>query len=234
MFEFLRDVLRSTAVVMARGELLIPAAIGSLICDGVIAWARWPFVPGAVIPTRGVVVAVVLMILARACFSLTLCNVALAAMRGHRASVADQWVPVTTALRAGIVTVALMVPIALGTLLLIIPGVILMLMWSQVLMLLIDDRARFFDAAGLSESVTASYRWQILVTWVVVACACAIVELAAGTIASAGGPGALPEPIAIGVSWSWNIVVSVLGIALSAALYGELLRRTPWEPATVR
>ena len=215
--------------VMFRRELFLPAAVGSLICDVFILWARWPFVAGAPLPSPSVIVGVVLLLLARGWFSLTLCNVALAMLRQRPASIAAQWVPVTTALRIFVVTIALVLPIAIGTLLLIVPGVILLLMWSQVTMLIIDDRAAAFDAPSWSASLTAGYRWQIFVVWLVIWGVSAFVEFAGRQVVSAGGPGSFPEPIAIGASWIWNIVVSSAGIALAAGLYSELVTRAPWE-----
>lgn len=58
--------------VMFRRELFLPAAVGSLICDVFILWARWPFVAGAPLPSPSVIVGVVLLLLARGWFSLTL------------------------------------------------------------------------------------------------------------------------------------------------------------------
>jgi hypothetical protein len=229
---FVADVFASAWRAFRRPVVWIPAALLSLAADAIVHSLHWPSTDAEPPPTQRVIVTFALVILGQAWFALTVTNVALAVLRGQRAGFLRQWVHVIRALEIGLVTLVLLVPIALGTLLLIVPGVYLVLLWSQVVLVIIDDQARLFAAANWSASLTDGYRLQILGVWLVV---WIISSLAPVPIVAMGD---LDVPwaagLSLGASWAWNAITHTFGIALAAALYLELSRRAPWKPEQLR
>jgi len=169
--------------------------------------------------------------LGRAWFTLTLTMMALAALRGERVSLLRQWVHVMRALEVAVVCVVLLVPIAFGTLLLIVPGVYLLLLWSQVAIVIMDNQARLFSSANWSAALTDGYRLQILGVWLIVWIVSALPPVAAASLATAVET---PAAWLTWATWGWNALTHTFGIALAAATYLELSARAPWQPELAR
>jgi hypothetical protein len=88
--------------------------------------------------------------------------------------------------------------------------------WSQATLLLIDNRATWFDVTDASSSLTAGHRPSIAVLLVAVAAATLVVE-------------GLVNDVTV-LAWAWRAVGSTLGAALAASVYYQLSLRAPWHP----
>jgi len=96
-----------------------------------------------------------------------LLTVSIHAVRGHPTSISNLFPPLGAFLRTTIVGLAMSIPVALGFLLLIIPGVYLGLMWSMAIPLIIDGRARYFDSLRLSADFTKGHRGELFIVFLV-------------------------------------------------------------------
>ena len=196
--------------------LWVPAVTFSIAMDVTAVAVNWPFRKGLNPPTEHTITVMVLLILAKGWFSLTLCRIALAGLRGQVMGVLNQWVSVQEALRIGVVTVVLMFPIVLGFMFLIVPGLYLLGRWSQVTLSLIDGRAQWFDATDASAGLTADLRSAILIVLLSVATVTLLVDYVIADVTFLG--------------WIDRAVGSTIGAALASAMYYELSQRAPWGP----
>jgi hypothetical protein len=231
---FIAAVLASTLRAWKRPAFLIPALVIALAAEVIVARLEWPLDPSGPIPTSRSITTFILVILGRAWFTLTLTMMALAALRGERVSLLRQWVHVIRALEVAVVCIALLVPIALGTLLLVVPGVYLLLLWSQAAIVILDDQARLFKSANWSASVTDGYRLHILGVWLIVWIVSALPPLAAASLEAAAADLEMPQAWLTWAAWGWNALTHTFGIALAAAMYLELSARAPWQPELER
>jgi hypothetical protein len=213
--EFMRDTLRATMDVARMPALWLPAVLLSVGSDMIVAAVNYPFHAGDPPPPERAITVMVLTILAKGWFSLTLCRIALAGIRGQATGVLNQWVSVQTALRVAAICLVLLGPILLGLLALIVPGVYLMVRWSQVVLLLIDEEAHGFDAVQASGALTAGYRPSLMMLLVAVGLVTALLEYLVGDITL--------------LVWIYRALASIFGAALAAATYAELTRRAPWN-----
>ena len=218
-WEFIRDVAKATIDACRIPALWIPALAFSIAADAIAALIEWPFRGSADLAAPHTITIMVLMILAKGWFSLTLCRVALAGLRGQVTGILNQWVPVQAALRIGLITLVLLAPIVVGFALLIVPGLYLLSLWSQATLVLIDDRARWFEAADESSGLTAGYRSAIMILLMSVSTMTLVIEYLVHDIA----------PLA----WAYRAAGMLIGAALAAAMYYELSRRAPWNPEAV-
>jgi len=200
-------------------DLWVPAVTFSIAMDVAAVAANWPFRRGLNPPTEHTITVMVLLILAKGWFSLTLCRIALAGLRGQVTGVLNQWVSVQEALRIGLVTVVLMFPIMLGFLFLVVPGMYLLGRWSQVTLALVDGRAEWFDSTDASDSLTAGWRPAILIVLLSVATATLLVEYLISDVTYLG--------------WIYRAAGSTIGAALASAMYYGLSRRAPWNPEAI-
>lgn len=212
---FIRDVFETAFEACRMPSLWVPAAIFSVAMDIAAYAVNWPFRDGLNPPPAHTFTVMAVLILGKGWFSLTLCRIALAGLRGQLTGVLDQWVSVQDALRIGVVTMVLLCPILLGLLLFVFPGVYLLARWSQVTLALVDDQATGFDAADISSGLTAGFRPAILIVLMLTATATLVVKYLVpdGTV----------------FAWIYRAGASTLGAGLAAALYYELRRRAPWE-----
>ncbi len=214
--EFIRSVMADAVHASLRRDLWIPAVSISLVADAIVAAFDWPFGPGLPPAPERTITVMVLVILGKAWLSLTLCKVALALLRGQMAGLLNQWVPVTSALRIGSVSLVLLAPILLGTICLMLPGLYLLARWSQVVLILVDERATWFDAVEMSGALTAGYRWHILLILTGVS----VLTLLGARMSDLFTP----------LAWAWRAAASTFGAALAAAMYRQLDLRAPWNP----
>ena len=227
--QFAKDVAAETRRLALEPALWVPAVTVSLAADGLMATLAWPFRDGLLPPPERTITVMAIVILAKAWFSLTLCQIGLAIARGQHAGVLNNWVPVTTALRIGLVVCVVFVPIALGTLLLVVPGLYLLALWSQVALVLLDHRARWFEAAEHSGALTAGYKLPILLLWMIVLGATAL----SGAFAHNLGASPADGLVGTGLAWIGRAAGSTIGAALAASMYYQLSLRAPWNPEAV-
>jgi hypothetical protein len=150
---------------------------------------------------------------------------------GQRASFAES---VTTGLRAAvplfILAVAMGIALAIGFVLLIVPGVILYLMWSVAAPALVAERRGVFDAFGRSQDLTSGARWKILGLELVVLIFYWIVGAVMGVlIVTTYGLQGLAGMAAQGLPFWYlivtalvNTVIATVWAAIQTSLYVEL------------
>jgi hypothetical protein len=90
-----------------------------------------------------------------------------AAARGAEPGVPTLAQPLGTVVRAFVVMIVTGIAVALGLLLLVVPGIILGLMWSMTSPLILDGRARLFDAMPASARLTRGHRVKIFLAFLV-------------------------------------------------------------------
>ena len=114
------------------------------------------------------------------------------------------------------------VPILIGLVLFIAPGVYLMLTWSQVGFLILDGRARHVDALRASEHLTRDRRFEIFLAMVVPI----VLQLPAQLIEAAapiGGTVVSPAFLLFLVSTIWQMLLITYGTWVGAVVYQMLL-----------
>lgn len=172
-------------------------------------------------PTMQIVAVVVV---ARFWLDLTVTASALRVMRRNFQRAPVYWVPAPTAFQVGVVSIGLTIPILAGAVFLVVPGVILALRWSQAALLILDEKADWFEAAGASAELTEGRRLNILGVWLVVGLALVV----AGWLGSVFGEIAA-TPLGDGLiarlpGLGFSIVANAFGLVVPAAVYVELYR----------
>ena len=226
--EFALEVVRDTIEVARVPIVAVAAATISLAGDVTMSMLAWPFgnpdAPGAA-PPEPTISVMACVILAKAWLNLTVCHMGLACLRNEPVGIGRQWVSVQAALRIGIVNLALVAGIVVGTLVLVLPGVYLMAIWSQAPLAMVDGRSRWFDAANYSASLTDGYKFPIIWVWLVVLTITTAVGLAVTHGMPALGLGGLTTV----TTWTVHAVEGIVGAALASALYYNLDDRAPWN-----
>lgn len=230
--EFAKTVLRVAAGLMATPSFSIPCASLALASEAIVLVSGWPGADAGELPTPQALTTIILVILGRAWLLLSFAALALAKLRGQRATLLTAWVPVTTALEILIVSIALGAGVILGTLALIVPGVYLLLLWSQAAMVIVDREARFFRAASWSGSLTDGYRREIAVVWAIVFGGSWVIDLEIRSLAASFA--GLSTAAGLALLWIWRALTMTFGVAMMAALYHELSCRAPWQPELER
>ena len=223
--EFAAEVVRDAIDAAREPAVVIAGALVSLVPDLVLAALRWPFHDPRTTPAEPAITTMACLILAKAWLTLTVSNMALAWLRRQPVGFLRNWVPVQTALRVGVVNIPLLAAIVLGSLVFVVPGLYLLAMWSQAPLAMIDGRARWFDAANYSASLTDGYKIPLVALWVIVMVATAALTSAIGAGLPFLGLGGAVTPI----TWAVRAAMSVWGAALGAAMYFNLDERAPWN-----
>jgi hypothetical protein len=128
-------------------------------------------------------------------------------------------------------TVSILFGIALGIgfLLLIIPGLILMVIWSVVAPVTVLERPGVGAAFGRSRELVRGNGWNVFAVILLVFLAVAVISVAAGVLAS--GLGSLGRAL---VQWAVNSALAPVTALSAAVLYFELLGqpgRNPTAPS---
>ena len=110
--------------------------------------------------------------------------------------------------------------LAIGFILLIIPGLILMVIWSVVAPVTVLERPGPFAAFGRSRELVRGNGWQVFGVIVIVFLAVAVLSVAAGLAAS--GLGSLGRAL---VQWAVNAALAPVTALSASVLYFELLAR---------
>jgi hypothetical protein len=223
--EFAAEVVRDAVDVARVPAVALAGAMVSLVPDLVLAVLRWPFHDPRITPAEPAITTMACLILAKAWLTLTAWNMALAWLRRQPTGFLTNWVSVQTALRVGVVNIALLAAIVLGSLVLVVPGLYLLALWSQAPLAMIDGRARWFDAANYSASLTDGFKMPIIGLWIVVMVATAALTWAIGAGLPIIGLGGAVTPL----TWAVRAAMSVWGAALGASTYFNLDERAPWN-----
>jgi hypothetical protein len=223
--EFAAEVVRDAIDVARVPAVAIAGAMVSLVPDLVLAALRWPFHDPGITPAEPAITTMACLILTKAWLTLTVWNMALAWLRRQPAGFLNNWVSVQTALRVGVVNIPLLAAIVLGSLVFVVPGLYLLALWSQAPLAMIDGRARWFDAANYSASLTDGFKIPLIGLWVVVMVVTAALTWAVGTGLPVIGLGGAVTP----TTWALRAAMSVWGAALGASMYFNLDERAPWN-----
>lgn len=215
-WEFIRDVCAATIEVCRIPSLWIPAIAFSIGADIVASLIEWPFRKGTDFAAPHTITVLILLILAKGWFGLTLCRVALAGLRGQVTGIGMQWVSVQEALRIGFITIVLLLPVLIGFVIVLGPGLYLLSRWSQTTLVLVDEKAQWFDAADQSHALTTGYKGAILILLLSLSTVTLVIEYFVHDVTP--------------VAWLYRASGTLVGAALAAAMYYELSRRAPWNP----
>jgi lipid-A-disaccharide synthase-like uncharacterized protein len=108
--------------------------------------------------------------------------------------------------------------VAIGFLLLIIPGLILIVIWSVVAPVIVLERPGVFEAFGRSRELVRGNGWNVFAVIALVFLAVVVVSIAAGLIAS--GLGSLGRAL---VQWAVNAALAPVTALSASVLYFALL-----------
>ncbi|TAK12312.1 MAG: hypothetical protein EPO35_11465 [Acidobacteria bacterium] len=148
-----------------------------------------------------------------------------AAMRRMRGETTTFWESRVNAREFGAILLTILVmviPVTIGIILFVAPGVYLLLTWSQVTFLILDGRARHVDSLRASEELTRDRRIEIFLVMMVpllLTLPARILEAAVPT----GGSMMSPGFILFLVSTLWQMLVLTFGAFASAVVYQMLL-----------
>ncbi|HEX8238470.1 MAG TPA: hypothetical protein VF574_01895 [Allosphingosinicella sp.] len=208
LFGALPSLLAAYAVQQIRAESFVGLGAAATIAIGLFS----------------LLVSILLGIVAQG----VLVRVTVAFSEGRKASLAESAMAgLRVALPLFLLGVLNAIGLALGFLLLIVPGVILYLMWSVAAPALVEERLGPIEALGRSRYLTRGARWQIfgltLVVLIVYWMASGLV--AAFTIASYGGIAEVAASAAEGPSFGQlaiNAVVATVYSAVSGVIQPSL------------
>jgi len=110
--------------------------------------------------------------------------------------------------------------VGIGFVLLIIPGLILMTIWSVVAPVTVLERPGVFDAFGRSRELVRGNGWNVFAVIVLVFLAVAVISVAAGLLAASLG--SLGRAL---VQWAVNAALAPVTALSAAVLYFELRRQ---------
>ncbi len=113
------------------------------------------------------------------------------------------------------------IALGIGFILLIIPGLILMVIWSVVAPVTVLERPGVFAAFGRSQELVSGSGWSVFAVIVLVFLAVAVIGVTAGVVA--GSLGSLGRAL---VQWAVNAALAPL-TALSASVLYFALRQRP-------
>ena len=164
---------------------------------------------------------VALIVVAKFWVSMTITATALRVMRRGFVAAPIYWAPATTTFQIAFVTLGLTIPILAFALFLIVPGVWLALRWSQAALLILDEKADWFESAEMSADLTAGRKLDILVVWLLTGVALAAVGLVEWALTSPWTSGD-PTRLEALASLAPRIVGDALGLVMPAAIYHEL------------
>ena len=121
------------------------------------------------------------------------------------------------------------VGVTIGLILLIVPGLFLLTIWSVVAPAIVLERRGVFDALGRSRELVKGNGWNVFGVIVLVFLLVLVVGIVAGLIGAAGG-----DVVRILVQWVTSVLVAPVAALASAVLYFALRdAREPQAPPAV-
>jgi hypothetical protein len=123
------------------------------------------------------------------------------------------------------ITIAWLAGFLLGSILLVVPGLIVMAAWSVVIPVRVIERTGFTATFGRSRALTKGYRWQIfgllVLYWAAIVALSLLVTMASGLGFLEVGTVSGNVPYII-LQWVQSVVVSLIGSVGVTAIYYEL------------
>lgn len=215
--------LRDTVDLFSAKEALSIAfqAISELK-GGIVRWmivvALLQVLPVAIAPKAAVLPAMLLQLWT----GLTLQKAALRTLRGEATNLWDSRVSLGVFGAVFLTWMVIAIPVMIGLILFIAPGIYLSLTWSQAPFLILDGRAKHVDSLRASEELTRDRRLEILLVLAVPLLLIMPVILVQATI-PAGGSVATPGFVLFLVTSVWQMLVATFGTFVSAVVYQMLL-----------
>jgi hypothetical protein len=213
----------------AKEALSIAFQAISELKGGIVRWmvivGLFQVLPIAIAPKEAVLPAAILQLWTGLCLQR-------AALRTLRGEGTDFWSARVGFATLGAILLAwlvMFVPIVIGLVLFIAPGVYLSLTWSQAPFLILDGRARHVDALRASEELTRDRRIEILLVLVVPLLLMLPVILMQAAV-PAGGSVATPGFALFLVGSVWQMLVATFGTFVSAVVYQMLLNSKKHRP----
>ncbi|MCC7043531.1 MAG: hypothetical protein IT183_06700 [Acidobacteria bacterium] len=212
--------LETAWAVAWRREILAPSAVGTIVSFFIYRWVGTD-AGVATLPVPALW-GLSLAVGARFWLGLSISMTAVDILRSDR-----QWLPfyaVSPALaaQAAVVTLCLALPILAGTVFLIIPGAFLALRWSQALMLIADERARWFHAAEASVDLVHGQKLDIFAIWLIVGCALALATWFDAVVASMVSATGVHTVVSTALSLALRVGADAFSLALVGATYYQL------------
>lgn len=187
--------------------------------------ARWMIVVGllqvlplAIAPKEAVLPAAMLQLWTGLCLQ----RAALRTLRGESGGFWSARVGIVTFGAILLTWLVMFVPIVIGLMLFIAPGVYLSLTWSQAPLLILDERARHVDSLRASEELTRDRRMEILLA-LGLPLLLMLPVILMQTVIPSGGSLATPGFVLFLVGSVWQMLVATFGTFVSAVVYQMLL-----------
>jgi len=139
--------------------------------------------------------------------------------------VADLFLPLGLGVRAIVASLLVMIVSMLGLILFIVPGILLLLIWSMVVPLVLDGRAGVFDAFTLSATITKGSRGALFLAFLVPS----ILAMAPAWIAAGQG---MQQPDLAVVSMSPGSALILNVISTAVAVFMTLLLGVAYRELT--
>jgi hypothetical protein len=215
--------LRDTVDLFSAKEALsIALQAISELKGGIVRWmvvvAFLQVLPLSIAPKEAVFLAMLLQLWT----GLTLQKAALKTLRGEATSLWDARASFAVFGAILLTWMVMLVPIVIGLILFIAPGIYLSLTWSQAPLLILDGRARHVDSLRASEELTRDRRLEILLALAVPLLLMMPVVLMQAAI-PLGGSVATPGFALFLVGSIWQMLVATFGTFVSAVVYQMLL-----------
>ncbi|WP_374657984.1 YciC family protein [Phenylobacterium sp.] len=233
-FDFGRVVKNTFQVIGSNlKELLVLSAPLSGLPALALGWAQVAYAGGEApsaatgLATFGLgAVGFVVAVIGSALLQATIVRVAVSTLNGQSASAFAEMrksIPFIAPLLGLGLLVGL--GVMLGTMLLIVPGVILMIMWSVAAPAFVVERIGVFDSLSRSRNLTRGHRWRIFGLFVAYLAVYFAAALVLGGVAVAfsfaGGAGASAIASVVGDALA-SVIGGVISSAGAAAIYYEL------------
>ncbi|MEX0899849.1 MAG: hypothetical protein WD081_04070 [Gammaproteobacteria bacterium] len=192
--------------------------IAYIIGLAAIEWLMYPTVTGHAPPSLAIFFIAALASMWLGC---ALVAAALKTDDRRKVGLASFYVPIILFLQVVIISIVIAVPIALGLLLLIVPGVYLSLMWSQMLPLIVSGRKTFFASLGESARLTKNNRGRLFLIFAVLVLATFPLQVAVQMMADSDGPAAAVSGVRV-AAFLWTALFSAYWGFVVATIYGKL------------
>jgi hypothetical protein len=146
-------------------------------------------------------------------------RVVLDAFRGQRTTSDRIIAPIGQFMRVSVVGFVVMLIVAIGLICLVIPGLYFALAYSQVYYLIVDDRARLFDALARSFELTDGAKWRILGAVMVTVLLTMPAQIAARVLIRGGTADLVDRDLLFVASQFWQSLVACFGMCVAGAVY---------------
>jgi hypothetical protein len=213
----------------AKEALSIAFQAISELKGGIVRWmvviGLLQVLPLVIAPKQAVLPALLLQLWTGLCLQ----RAALKTLRGERSDFWSARVGLAMFGSVLLTWLVMVVPVVIGLILFIAPGVYLSLTWSQAPLLIIDGRARHVDSLRASEELTRDRRLEILLVLAVPLLLMMPVVLMQAAIPP-GGSVATPGFVMFLVGSLWQMLVATFGTFVSAVVYQMLLNSRKHQP----